>query len=95
MPSKIYPNWAFWFENKPSGNPHQNELSSQDSSYQSHAFANDFGRILRGGRANQLQQLPAGSLGELDLAVQGSNPGQFRRQGLRRQLAELFQQKPI
>jgi hypothetical protein len=21
MPSKIYPNWEFWFENKPSGNP--------------------------------------------------------------------------
>jgi hypothetical protein len=21
MPSKIYPNWDFWFENKPSGNP--------------------------------------------------------------------------
>jgi hypothetical protein len=20
-PSKIYPNWDFWFENKPSGNP--------------------------------------------------------------------------
>jgi hypothetical protein len=20
-PSKIYPNWYFWFENKPSGNP--------------------------------------------------------------------------
>jgi hypothetical protein len=20
-PSKIYPNWNFWFENKPSGNP--------------------------------------------------------------------------
>jgi hypothetical protein len=20
-PSKIYPNWGFWFENKPSGNP--------------------------------------------------------------------------
>jgi hypothetical protein len=20
-PCKIYPNWAFWFENKPSGNP--------------------------------------------------------------------------
>jgi hypothetical protein len=20
-PSKIYPNWVFWFENKPSGNP--------------------------------------------------------------------------
>jgi hypothetical protein len=22
-PSKIYPNWDFWFENKPSGNPDQ------------------------------------------------------------------------
>jgi hypothetical protein len=21
FPSKIYPNWDFWFENKPSGNP--------------------------------------------------------------------------
>jgi hypothetical protein len=21
MPSKIYPNWDFWFENKPCGNP--------------------------------------------------------------------------
>jgi hypothetical protein len=21
IPSKIYPNWNFWFENKPSGNP--------------------------------------------------------------------------
>jgi hypothetical protein len=20
-PSKVYPNWDFWFENKPSGNP--------------------------------------------------------------------------
>jgi hypothetical protein len=20
-PSKIYPNWGFWYENKPSGNP--------------------------------------------------------------------------
>jgi hypothetical protein len=23
-PSKIYPNWDFWFENKPSGNPVRN-----------------------------------------------------------------------
>jgi hypothetical protein len=23
-PSKIYPNWDVWFENKPSGNPGQN-----------------------------------------------------------------------
>jgi hypothetical protein len=23
-PSKIYPNWDFWFENKPSGNPASN-----------------------------------------------------------------------
>jgi hypothetical protein len=23
-PSKIYPNWDFWFENKPSGNPGAN-----------------------------------------------------------------------
>jgi hypothetical protein len=22
--SKIYPNWDFWFENKPSGNPEEN-----------------------------------------------------------------------
>jgi hypothetical protein len=25
-PSKIYPNWNFWFENAPSGNPGVNEL---------------------------------------------------------------------
>jgi hypothetical protein len=25
-PSKIYPNWDFWFENKPSGNPESDWL---------------------------------------------------------------------
>jgi hypothetical protein len=27
-PSKIYPNLDFWFENKPSGNPALNDVSS-------------------------------------------------------------------
>jgi hypothetical protein len=26
-PPKIYPNWDFWFENKPSGNPGQGRFS--------------------------------------------------------------------
>jgi hypothetical protein len=28
-PSKIYPNWDFWFENIPSGNPGPMELVSE------------------------------------------------------------------
>jgi hypothetical protein len=27
-PSKIYPNWDFWFENIPSGNPRCNKRAS-------------------------------------------------------------------
>jgi hypothetical protein len=27
-PSKIYPNWDFWFENKPSGNPDLNNSTA-------------------------------------------------------------------
>jgi hypothetical protein len=29
-PSKIYPNWDFWFENKPSGNPAQISFGATD-----------------------------------------------------------------
>jgi hypothetical protein len=28
--SKIYPNWDFWFENMPSGNPGSRQISSSD-----------------------------------------------------------------
>jgi hypothetical protein len=28
FPYKIYPNWDFWFENKPSGNPARNREAS-------------------------------------------------------------------
>jgi hypothetical protein len=28
-PSKIYPNWYFWFENKPSGNTGSGALAAQ------------------------------------------------------------------
>jgi hypothetical protein len=27
-PSKIYPNWDFWFENKPPGNPGRHDVRS-------------------------------------------------------------------
>jgi hypothetical protein len=27
-PSKFFPNWDFWFENKPSGNPGDDQLPS-------------------------------------------------------------------
>jgi hypothetical protein len=29
-PSKVYPNWYFWFENKPSGNPGRNHKNRTD-----------------------------------------------------------------
>jgi hypothetical protein len=36
-PSKIYPNWDFWFENKPSGNP-----GSDDSTFYATVCSLDF-----------------------------------------------------
>jgi hypothetical protein len=30
-PSKIYPNWDFWFENIPSGNPDEKRRKSDQS----------------------------------------------------------------
>jgi hypothetical protein len=30
-PSKIYPNWEFWYENKPSGNPEQQSQKEENS----------------------------------------------------------------
>jgi hypothetical protein len=32
-PSKIYPNWDFWFEHKPSGNPDFKILKEKQSTY--------------------------------------------------------------
>jgi hypothetical protein len=32
-PSKIYPNWDFWFENKPSGNPDFDTETESKSTY--------------------------------------------------------------
>jgi hypothetical protein len=31
-PSKIYPNWDFWFENKPSGNTEQHAAAASATS---------------------------------------------------------------
>jgi hypothetical protein len=34
-PSKIYPNWYFWFENKPSGNPDPESLFREIAAFRS------------------------------------------------------------
>jgi hypothetical protein len=34
-PSRFYPNWDFWFENKPSGNPGLYSIDGKYSSVQS------------------------------------------------------------
>jgi hypothetical protein len=42
-PSKIYPNWDFWFENKPSGNPGHWDLFMKAAGRRK-PFGNDDGR---------------------------------------------------
>jgi hypothetical protein len=67
-PSKIYPNWGFWFEKIPSGNPGHDKKRKPEASQITEAFdlachrlfqqKINFAQVANNGRKNKKEKRP-------------------------------------